>query len=399
MLKHPHSLRTKKMQQAANITQKGKTGILVVDDSATIRSLMTQRLEEMGYLAKSVDSGEKAISILQANDASVFEVVLLDQIMPGQDGMATFERINSEFESPPPVIMVTAHGSIHLATEFMKLGGFGFVQKPIDFDLLNLEIKRALEKMKLRRERDEALAAGRLARQAAILVASATRRFHEPLSWIQGYAETLLKTAPKKNHKVLGKKIIESAQKLNKAMDDVIEAAILESGAAKMKIQTVSPHEIRSWLPSEIKDRIKAKNLSLRYEINEERSSFMANREQLKNILEHLLENAIKFTDRGEIIVKVEEINEKIALSVIDTGIGINSWHLPTLFDGLWSKGIGGPGLCINRMLVELMGGEIYVTSKFGQGTNITILLQKAFKPAKKTLTSRKPLVNRQGRN
>ena len=98
MLKHPHSLRTKKMQQAANITQKGKTGILVVDDSATIRSLMTQRLEEMGYLAKSVDSGEKAISILQANDASVFEVVLLDQIMPGQDGMATFERINSEFE-------------------------------------------------------------------------------------------------------------------------------------------------------------------------------------------------------------------------------------------------------------------------------------------------------------
>ncbi|MBW2092990.1 MAG: response regulator, partial [Deltaproteobacteria bacterium] len=289
------------------MTHEEKTNILVVDDAVAIRKLITQHLREMGYLTRSVGSGEKAIDLLQSDFASPFDLVLLDQVMPGQDGITTFELIKSKLENPPPVIMVSAHGSIHLAVEFMKIGGFGFVQKPVDFDVLDLEIKRALEKMKLKRQRDKALAAHRAAQQAAVLVASATRRFHEPLSSIQGYAETLLKTQPKSERDALTERIIASALRLSKTVDDVIEAALLGSGAAKMSIQSISPDEIRALLPSGVEEKADSKELSIRYEINEKLPAFMANREQLKRILEHLFKNAIKFTGRGEVIFKTEE--------------------------------------------------------------------------------------------
>ncbi|MBW1711314.1 MAG: response regulator [Deltaproteobacteria bacterium] len=359
--------------------REGKKRILVVDDSPTIRNLMSQRLGKMGYLVDSVESGDKAIELLQEDTGDPVHLILLDQIMPGQDGISTFELIKRKFENPPLSIMVTAHGSIHLAVEFMKRGGFGFVLKPVDFDILGLEINRALEKLNLKQQRDEALAANHAAKEAAILVASATRSFHEPLSWIRGYAQALFKTQTRADQDSLTEKIIESTERFSKSVDDVIEAALLGSGCVKMNVHALYPDEIAELIPQEIEKKANSKGLWLRCEIQDQTPAFLANREQLGHILEHLLENAIKFTGEGGVTIKAKDLGERVALSVSDTGIGIDEHHLPTLFDGLWSGGIGGPALCINRMLVELMGGEIQVESKFGQGTKFTIKLRKAF--------------------
>ncbi|MBW2062073.1 MAG: response regulator [Deltaproteobacteria bacterium] len=363
------------------MVQEKKKRILVVDDAPTIRYLMTQRLEELGYEVRAVEGGQEALEMLQPETGEPFDLILLDQLMPGLDGMATFELMGKLFEKPPPVIMFTAHGSIHLAVEFMKIGGSGFVQKPVDFDVLDLELKRALEKIKLKQQRDEALTAKRVAQEAEVLVASASRGFDEPLTSIQGYADILLQTSERADRDALTGKILESAAQLKKAVDAVIEAALLGSGAMKIRVENVSLEEITPLILPEVERKAGAKGLRMRREIQAGLPAFQANRDELKRILRHLLENAVKFTGKGGITFQAEEEDEKIILSVIDTGIGIEERHLPTLFDGLRSGGIGGPGLCINRMLVELMGGEIEVESEFGRGTKFTLKLKKAVQP------------------
>jgi FixJ family two-component response regulator len=65
--------------------------------------------------------------------------------MPDMDGISTFVRIKDEIDDYPPIIMVTGHGTVHLAVEFMKNGGKDFVPKPIDFDVLMLKIERVLD--------------------------------------------------------------------------------------------------------------------------------------------------------------------------------------------------------------------------------------------------------------
>ncbi len=115
--------------------------ILIVDDDASLRQVMSMQLEEMGYRALAASSGDEALQILGSETAAL---VITDYRMPGMNGLELLEKIRSDYPLLP-VIMITAFGSIGNAVEAIKAGAFDYISKPIDFDQFAIVVRRALE--------------------------------------------------------------------------------------------------------------------------------------------------------------------------------------------------------------------------------------------------------------
>ncbi len=128
----------------------GSIKILVVDDEEHIRIALKRilkRLEVEIYLA---ESGEIALNILKHQPV---DLVLLDLKMPGIDGMDVLKTIKQEY-SDVMVIVITGFATLETAVESMKQGAYDFIPKPFDKDHILLVVKRAIDNIKLKREKE-----------------------------------------------------------------------------------------------------------------------------------------------------------------------------------------------------------------------------------------------------
>jgi DNA-binding response OmpR family regulator len=114
--------------------------ILIVEDEAAVRRLMTLALETTGYVVSAAADGVSGLELF--GDGSGWDAVLLDQRMPGMDGLTTLGHIK-ERAPEAVVIMVTAFGSIELAVDAMKLGATDFLRKPLTPEILRAAVASA----------------------------------------------------------------------------------------------------------------------------------------------------------------------------------------------------------------------------------------------------------------
>jgi DNA-binding NtrC family response regulator len=126
------------------------SSILMVDDDAAFRHVMSGELQRLGYEVATAASGEEAVQRVAAIEP---EVVLLDLRLPGMGGLETLRVINANAPATE-VIMLTGHGSIDTAIEAIRMGAFDYVVKPCPLDELDVRIQRALERRTLRRRSD-----------------------------------------------------------------------------------------------------------------------------------------------------------------------------------------------------------------------------------------------------
>jgi len=117
--------------------------ILVVDDEEHLRRMMRLTLEAAGYEVEEAADGESALALF--GDGGRFDATLLDQRMPGLDGLETLRRMKRQ-RAEAVVIMVTAYATIELAVDAMKLGATDFVRKPMTPETLRQAVAAALEK-------------------------------------------------------------------------------------------------------------------------------------------------------------------------------------------------------------------------------------------------------------
>lgn len=117
--------------------------ILVVDDEAPVREVLTEYFATEGYAVEAATSGLEALSAVRGGRA---DLVLLDVRMPGLDGVQVLRRIR-ELTDRVPVIMVTANEDVSLARETLTLGAFDYVAKPFDFDYLDRAVAAGLARV------------------------------------------------------------------------------------------------------------------------------------------------------------------------------------------------------------------------------------------------------------
>ena len=128
----------------------GRPSILLADDERGTREVLAKFLR-FQYDVTLAEDGAIALNLLDRNN---YDLVLTDIRMPGAGGMAVLEKTLTK-NPPPPCILFTAYGSIEAAVDAMRKGAFDFVTKPVNFDQLEIVIRRALESGRIKRENTE----------------------------------------------------------------------------------------------------------------------------------------------------------------------------------------------------------------------------------------------------
>jgi DNA-binding response OmpR family regulator len=125
------------------------TRVLLVDDEKDFVEMLSLRLEEVGENVTPAYSGQECLDILEKKD---IDVVLLDILMPGMDGVATLKEIKNRFPLVE-VIMLTGHGTTESAVRGLKLGAFDYLLKPAHFGELTAKLESARKRKDEQTER------------------------------------------------------------------------------------------------------------------------------------------------------------------------------------------------------------------------------------------------------
>ncbi|MFN2443635.1 MAG: sigma-54-dependent transcriptional regulator [Thermoanaerobaculia bacterium] len=122
--------------------------ILIIDDEPAIRETLRDILEDEGHKATPCESAEEGLAAYARED---FDLVLLDVWLPGIDGLALLERIRA-VGHPPPVIVISGHGSVETAVRATRLGAYDFLEKPLSLDRVLLTVTHAIADRRLRQQ-------------------------------------------------------------------------------------------------------------------------------------------------------------------------------------------------------------------------------------------------------
>ena len=128
-----------------------KPRLLIVDDEIPFTTNLLKLLSRKGYEVSAVNDGYSALSIIEEQE---FDVVILDQKMPGIDGVTTLKELKKK-RPHLEVIMLTGHGSIESGVQGLQLGAFNYVMKPVTFPELLEQIVHAYERKIIEEERSQ----------------------------------------------------------------------------------------------------------------------------------------------------------------------------------------------------------------------------------------------------
>jgi two-component system phosphate regulon sensor histidine kinase PhoR len=216
-------------------------------------------------------------------------------------------------------------------------------------------------------------------------VANASHEIKTPITAIMGFADTLLEGAlDDKEHAVKFLQAIQSnSERINSLVDDLMTISKIEMGVVKIEKASLEFADIAQAVHAILRDKAEAKHLSLTISIDPGIQKIIADRDRLTQILTNLVENGIKFTDKGGVTFGMDKENGRAAIFVEDTGIGIPKQHLSRLgerfyrVDSSRSRQMGGTGLglAIVKHLVKAHEWEMQIESTQGKGTRVSIVV------------------------
>jgi NtrC-family two-component system sensor histidine kinase KinB len=173
----------------------------------------------------------------------------------------------------------------------------------------------------------------------------------------------------------------QESQKLDDLMADLIEVAEIDVGKRDFNLENLKPLPMLREARDRYCEQAAEKHIKVEIDAYADLSFVRADRRALRSILDNLLSNALRFTpEEGEILLAAEEMKEFVQFNVRDTGRGIEAERLSTIFDrfGTASEKGTGLGLALVRRLVESLGGQIAVESRFGHGATFKFTLPVA---------------------
>jgi len=217
-------------------------------------------------------------------------------------------------------------------------------------------------------------------------ISIASHELKTPLTAIHGFSQLL--QSPKifndygKSKKYL--KIMEKeTQRLSKIVNDMLSLSRIDLGTIKQNLEETDIKKFMEDIERETKRMIKEKGLKYEFKIDENLSRIITDKEKLTEILLNLINNAVKYTPKGKIIVKAFKEKNNIHFVVKDTGIGISKENQKKIFDRFYQvdssytrKASGtGLGLSLCKEYLELMGGKIWIKSKLGRGSEFHFII------------------------
>jgi signal transduction histidine kinase len=223
-------------------------------------------------------------------------------------------------------------------------------------------------------------------------VSSVSHELRTPLNGILGFAQLVDMSTSLAEAKESGQIIYKSAQHLNELVNTILDLSKIEAGQMELRLEQVSVHGLIE--PAFALHRITAgqKNLQASLLIAPEvPATLTTDTTRFTQILNNLLNNAIKFTQSGSVRCIVNHLDGWWTITVEDTGIGMDAEQLSRLFDRFGNMHIDNPqaqaaqgaglGMALTTELVTLLGGTLYVDSEKGRGTKVWLVLPDPPRP------------------
>ena len=227
----------------------------------------------------------------------------------------------------------------------------------------------------------------RLQRVRTEFLANVSHELRTPIFAIQGYIETLLDGAvnDKKVNKNFLEKAIQHTNNLNTLLNDLIDISMIESGEMRMTFRYFDINEYLQNIVKELAPMASEKQIELIYTPARDNLQLFGDKVRLRQVMINLIQNSIKYTEKGKVEVLVVEEPKFGKIIVKDTGIGISQEDLGRIFERFYrvdkarSRAIGGTGLglAIVKHIVEAHGSKVEVKSAVDSGSEFSFMLKK----------------------
>jgi len=365
--------------------------ILLVEDNPGDARLLSELLQEAGPKFASMQHAGRLDQALEMLCQSSFDVILLDLSLPDSQGLETVTRAKHAV-GHVPLIVLTGLGDEELAVKAVKCGAQDYLVKDeVTAQWITRSITYAIE-----RRRSEWIEQERRSLQTAVrgmdeMLAVVAHDLRIPLASLRMTSELLMDDEcldDQQTQKFLDM-IHSEVLRMARMVDDILEAARLESARAKWQWTFVDVHRVCQDAIEVVTPWVKEKPIEIGWRYVEPHRPFRGDADAVRRLLVNLLSNAIKYTSRGRILIHVTNETrggqEWIGFSVRDTGAGIPESianHLGRAFalnegvvDSVVIKGVG-LGLAICKGIAAAHGGYIAFSSIPGEGSTFTAQLR-----------------------
>ncbi|MBE2253331.1 MAG: response regulator [Myxococcus sp.] len=312
-----------------------------------------------------------------------------------QQGLLVTPPPRSPFLSllaPLSAFMLTATGAIVIQRQLRRALGQSQAQALVTAKAntqLSHEMERRVQmEEELQASMEKALKASQI---KSSFLANVSHELRTPMNAVVGLTDLLLRDQPTDSQRDALETIRASSDALLSLLDDILDLSKIESGALQFELLSTSPSNLADEVRKLLLARAQDRGIGLRCEIDPSTPPYVtADPTRLRQVLVNLVGNAVKFTEAGEVVVRLSWAADELVVSVRDTGIGIPADQLDRIFqpfvqaDESTTRRFGGTGLglTIVQRLVEAQGGSISIESTHGQGSTFTVRL-----PARRSLS------------
>ena len=364
------------------------TRVLLIEDNPDDACFLHEALSE------TREEHIELVHVEQLDDAAkrlrqeTFQVILLDLSLPDSQGIKTVLRVQDQAPSVP-IIVLTGLDDDNIALQAVRAGAQDYLVKgDIDARILVRSIRYASE----RKQAYEGMArlAADLARANRVkddFLSVISHELRTPLIAIMGYARLMeadFSGEATSEHAKAACVIRQKSDELLRMIRRILEVVKIESGQVMVVPDIVDLTEFMKDLSESYPVAVKL-NVAVDWEYPEQLPKIVTDATKLNQILQNIIDNAIKFTDHGQVIIAVRDIPESglVEFKVRDSGVGISREVLPVIFDKFRQadssdkrhhEGLG-LGLYIAKKFAESLDGKITVESHLGIGSEFTVTI------------------------
>lgn len=213
-------------------------------------------------------------------------------------------------------------------------------------------------------------------------VANVSHELKTPLTSVKGFVETIEEGITNEKSRHYLDIIKRNIDRLINIVQDLLVLSTLEEKGTRLELQQISLNEILNDVLRIFDQKINEKHLKLNLDIEQD-LNINGDPFQIEQMFVNLIDNAIKYTEQGEITIIIKQTGSTLKIEIEDTGIGIAKEHLPRIFERFYvidksrSRKLGGTGLGLSivKHIVLLHNGSINVESTVGKGTKFIINL------------------------